>query len=660
MSGSTNNIRRTEPSVRQMKSCQSLIFLINRAMLLAITLLFAAWVVERVGIQLKPAISLPISIVLSSILLGSVSHRPALGKKIQIEGILALVVVCASILSINRLDAYPDLWAGFGSVVLLTELLLIGILVLRSRFGLFSSNNIQKWFINFCSSVVFFVYVPVLIQPSYGLLNLGDTTYHVLDEILAPLVGKLPYFDYSPQYTSIYGWLLVPLKTVGISATTTMSVVILLCNILIIAVPLLIVRIAMNVLSDISFLPAFLAVVSIMYVSGTANGASVQMKEFSTFGRAVPLLISFAILTAHFFSDARFKKWGPIVLGLSIGLAFLNNPEMGLLFLVCYLNSIAIPVIRRIASTKDLSFVVTTAFVVFVTYFLVGYVITGQIDPSSLIGIRLGGNSLYPEASIDLFGAHVVCIGLAIAAVSRGLQLQLSHSSSSIKIRISILEICSGLLLSGVLVKFFLFPVGPGVLQLLIPSLLSAIFLIADFGQDFRLTSISSWKQFVLLGPSFLIALLPIGALTQAPYPPDEYRRILFDHSGETDWSTTPGRPSDGWSISSLNESYDSLVQRVGDISADLDRDGVKVMYFGIFGNTIQLVTGVKNGLGIAAPESLRFGGNQLKLACLPVEHYQPKFVIVYQSDFPCSGYELSQHIDFQPFQIFVHLEQTP
>jgi hypothetical protein len=140
--------------------------------------------------------------------------------------------------------------------------------------------------------------------------------------------------------------------------------------------------------------------------------------------------------------------------------------------------------------------------------------------------------------------------------------------------------------------------------------------------------------------PLLLITLIPVGALLQVSNPIDEVRRITEDHLGETDWSTSPGRPVDGWTVDHLNLTYDELFLEVKRLFESLRLSEEEVMYFGYHGNTVELNTGIKNGIGIPSPESIRFGGNQVRLACAPISQNLPIAVIVYDTEFPCDGYQ--------------------
>jgi hypothetical protein len=118
----------------------------------------------------------------------------------------------------------------------------------------------------------------------------------------------------------------------------------------------------------------------------------------------------------------------------------------------------------------------------------------------------------------------------------------------------------------------------------------------------------------------------------------DELRRISGHYLNEIDWSSTPGRTSYGWSREGLAVER-NLLSEIESRSKTYLQQGLQVGYFGVFGNTVELVTGVENLTGIPAPESLRFGENQQRLACVPVNGAMVDVIFIYDTTFPCAGY---------------------
>ena len=629
------------PEATSMLDPRTIFYLFNRSILVAVPVLIVA---KFGGINLSSSVIpvLPPALtILSAVALG----RWRLGFQYELfrraECVASFFVLALSITSVDLLASVPELWSGFGTQVLVFAA--VGLLIAvngRKVFNKYANDKVRfrLWF-TLCT-IVLLMYLPVFIQPSYGLLNLGDTTYHVLDEMLAPVVGRFPYFDYSPQYTAIYGWLLSPLRWIPFSTEQEMNIIILVCNLLTVLVPLAVVGIVKNTINGVKAIFPLTAITVVLCVSGSMNGASSQLKEFSFFGRYLPVLLVILLLSHRSFSNLHHIGWRSVMfLGVLLGINLINNPEFGLLTIFALAAAFVVPICRDFSIGILFSGVITSASVLVIAYMFGGTIFAGSFDLQSVIGIRLGGSSLYPEASTKVFGVHLMSIGICMTGIARGLQIQLSGWSLGRSQQIAMLEILSSLFLAGVLYKFFLWPIGPGALQLLLPSLLVVVFLIADATEVNGSLGKLIDTPLSVAGPIFLVLALSVGALVQIPNPLDEFRRVTGNHAGSTNWSSTPGRVADGWSVKSLNEDYSSLIDVVSRVSGQLDQTRRSVAFFGMHGNAVELATGVRNVVGIAAPESMRFGGNQPYLACKPLSVVRPQYVIVYGTDFPCEGY---------------------
>jgi len=228
-------------------------------------------------------------------------------------------------------------------------------------------------------------------------------------------------------------------------------------------------------------------------------------------------------------------------------------------------------------------------------------------------------------------------MGLTVASIAHGLRLATNPVIESLKQCRGILAITTGLWMLALLAKYLLFghPVA-------LPPLFPGSFIIAGLLiGEIQITPLSreTLTNRMLALPLVFLAALPVGALWHAPDPRDELRRISGNYVGRTDWSRVPGRPSDGWTQEALSSAYGDFIGETERVAQNIDPNNDSIGYFGIFGHTVELLTGVNNVLGIPAPESLRFGVSQEKLACIPVDQKQPEYVLVFGSDFPCTGY---------------------
>ena len=601
----------------------------------------------------KFAVLLPGLVVVGSICLVFVRTEGVQRKSSYLSALVAVVAVLIAIVPVADSLRYPDLWSGFGlgpTAVSITATCLV--LFLRR----FRMSKILEWRFVGIASVLFTsvlaAYLPVFIQPPYGLLNLGDTTYHVLDEILAPLTGKVPYFNYSPQYTMIFGFLLFPLRIFAFDSDVQMNVIIIFCNLCIILVPICVVKTIRRLNPRVSRSLVATVFVALWCVSGPYNGSSIALKEFSNFGRFLPLVFSVYVLTICLGLESRqsLRKHG-VLLGVTLGLATLNNPEMGLLMLLAILVSLSVA-FRRFQDLRTLFWCATIFhFLVIFVYVFIGILLIPPFRIESVIGIRLDPGIVYSYVQLSSFGPHLLVFSVGAISLVWGLKQLILANPLRTQVQFSIIEISLGLVILGLTFKFLQRPIPENIPQIVVPVILAGLVLYADLKSTQQELIDLRMRKIPLVLPCLMIAFLPFGALLQMPYPKDELRRITNDFGGQTDWSSTPGRPADGWSRSHLNLSYENLIDEVNNFADDYQKSDV--VYWGLHGNTVELLTGVKNGLGIAAPESLRFGRFQTELACIPIVQSQPDAVIVYRSVFPCSGYHLSRLKELNGFEVW-------
>jgi hypothetical protein len=285
-----------------------------------------------------------------------------------------------------------------------------------------------------------------------------------------------------------------------------------------------------------------------------------------------------------------------------------------------------------------------------VGYYVVLVVFGKRPSLESWVGIRSGAKSLYGGGAIDAFGPHLIVMAIAVTAIALGLRGVRGSSVTSQEVLFRVASLSLGLWILALLVKFLLAPRAVDLPPLFIPTFIAFVIIIGHF----RINS-PSWNQLadrLQMLPMLFVAALPLAALWQFPDPLDELRRISGRYVNTTNWSSIPGRVSDGWSPTAL-KIYDDFITETSALAEKLESDGSRVGYFGIFGHTLELLTRVDNVLGIPAPESLRFGSSQEELACIPVDNRMPHFVIVYASPFPCSHYRLDSTSSTNKFLVY-------
>ncbi len=561
------------------------------------------------------------------------------------------ILLLASVTKIP-FEQVPGAWTGFGFIP--TMVSLFGSLVLlfyqqTSKHSSIRKNKSKKVKV-VIPMIVMAVYSLVYIQPPNGLINLGDTSYHVLDELLAPMLGSYPLSDYSPQYSGMLGWVLFPLKYFSLSGESIMLIIVIASNIFNLLIPLLVLLIVIAVFPKLPKMITFASFVVIWGVSGPSRGASIQLREFAHFGRFVPILIVVWVIVRMLNSHGFSRQQLSLIAGLASAFIVLGSPDYGLSFVIAFLLSLSLATYRKWIKLR-ISLLFTSGILIGITSYLIILTLSGKsLSLESWIGLRSGARSLYGGGEIDIFGPHLFVMAIAVAAIGFGVFRNLSSSSSEQEITFRVIILSIGLWMFALMVKYLLSPNPVALPQYFIPAFIAFLLIFGHLRLNSKATSHLLDRLNIL--PFFFVAALPLAALWNFPEPRDEFRRISGRHVNTTNWSSSPGRVSDGWSPSALKV-YDDFIVSTSILALEIDSDNFSVGYFGIFGHTIELLTGIDNVLGIPAPESLRFGSSQEKLACLPVDFRRPDFVIVYGSSFPCVGYSLDLSRSLEKFLVY-------
>jgi len=571
--------------------------------------------------------------------------------------LLALGVLLVASASKTPFPDQPGAWTGFGYRPTLASLILALLLLLFPQAAVpKASKKLVTILKVVIPAAVMIPYSLVYIQPPNGLINLGDTSYHVLDELLAPMLGSFPLSEYSPQYSGMLGWVLYPLKFLSLSGETTMLAVVIASNIFNLLIPLLVLLIVIGIFPSLPKMMTLAAFVVIWGVSGPSRGESVQLREFSNFGRFVPILFVIWIIVRMLNSHGASQQKLALMAGLASAFTVLGSPDFGLSFVAAFMFSLSMATYRKwVKGTIHFWFLSGMLFGI-VSYCLI-LMLSGKAPSlASWIGLRGGAKSLYGGGEVDVFGPHLIVMAIAVTSIAFGLGGIHSNSKTNqeIPFRITILSV--GLWTLILLVKYFLAPHPIDLPPHFIPSFIAFVLITGRLRIDSPACGHLS-KRLLMLPVLFVLAL-PIAALWHFPEPRDELRRISGRYVNTTNWSSTPGRVSDGWSPNALKK-YDDFIINISVLAKKIQSEDDSIGYFGIFGHTIELLTGVDNVLGIPAPESLRFGPSQETLACVPVISRKPHFIIVYSPSFPCSNYSLNLKYSLDKFLVYERVDSS-
>ena len=608
--------------------------------------------------QSLPLVILPF-IVLTGTILGffRIPWKP--GRTVtQILGILGCISIFFAILPDSDLGLNLEFWTGYGPVptfIAAISSLLISYFITRAHQADRVTWRKLSFVFSLVSVLVVVLYLPIFIQPPNGLLNFGDTSYHVVDELLAPFSGRIPYSDYSPQYSGALGWILAPLRLLPLSGESVMKVVIIYCNFFGIFLPLATSVILKLLIPQAKILIIVAASLTTCFASGSFGGSSTMLKEFAYTSRLVPVLatlLAFSFLLRNLKSPSTL---GAVLTGVLIATSILNNGDVGLAFGLSTLIVVAI-----LATTGHLTRHTSLAIAVGSMFSILAYIAMGQITGNpihldSYIGLRsIPARDLYQSFPLHAAGIHVLVISVGVASVATGIRLLHLHQADALHISRAVILLIIGLLLTSMLVRFAIRPIPQGIQALLIPTFIAGTILTVTGLRELHFTPHK--PAFPLLLVLSLLLSIPIGASWQFPNTKDELKRISGNFVGQTEWSSSPGRVIDGYSLDALNRS-DGFISSISSIVRSLPRTS-SIAYFGVHGHTVQLLTNTENALGIPAPESLRFGGTQVALACRPFTESMFDYVLVYSSTFPCGGYTLDPSSSRGAVQVFVRSDE--
>lgn len=582
---------------------------------------------------------------------------------------IATILLLATSISIRvPFDDIPnELWEGFGPWVLLLCLLMTAITVhaRSSQYSIGVSRQQKRVFLVVISAI-YLVYLPTYLQPPGGIININDTTYHVLDEMLAPLSGQLPHSTYMPTYTAMFGWVLAPLSFFNLNPSTVMVLTIVAANIFFLSIPILIAIAIKRLEPRVPVLVVPLFVVPLLGISGRMNGSSTVLSGFSTFGR---FFFPYLVLTiAAYALTARSRKgglYGYVLFGIFTAVALFNNADFCFSFVVATFISLATAFFtRQIRGIKILLFGAGFAG------FALSYVLILQIGGrgfdlkmySSLVLLGQKGDLYFYEMA--KFGPHLLVFISAVSTVGLGVAMALQERrkpSSGGSPALNIMLLQSGLWTLALLMMFAVRPIIPfATQQLLLPMMFNFMLIaIAAFRNDTWRIDRGSIPRVLRSLPLTVVLALPIASIIQLPNPIDEAKRVS-GHARHADWSSTPGRaPADGWTPQILRQQGTlhhpgPWLEAIENFRASYRGDSDDLGYFGYMGNTVQLITGIKNVMGVSGPEHMRFGPYFEEQGCAPIARLKPRIVVVYASPVPCTSLQYLQSDSSGLLQIYL------
>ena len=572
------------------------------------------------------------------------------------------VVVCVTALSYRPSAQFPYLWHGFGWLPVIGALASV---ILISFYRTFeeslrqdskqTTNQVKhlKKLVNFTLiAIVSFVYGPMLVQTSSGIINGSDATHQVLEEISGPLVGNFPAVNYLGTYTSLLGLPLALLRPFHLPGGFLMSVVLTWVAILTLGTVLMVFDLARRVMPQVWSGVLLLATCATVLVTGKWGSASSNVESMSMIpGRTfLPVLLCFLIYMAtRSVVGGTSSKWF-VAVGVVGVVAGLNNVEFGAPALVAAaVVSIAVGARLRKFWSVIGGFLVGSGAAV-ATYVLFSFLVKGPYDFWFRVGVYAGEN-YSPGEIFPTWSLHNVLLAIFVAAIVVGLVAIAQSTKSSAQQRtmaigamtvfsgfwgLAAFPYCAYRCTSGMYMSTQVY---------LIPSFLCVVgcfSLVKDGRPPLSERQFGSRLSAV---PLSVLVVLGLTITIQAPNPIDEWIRVS-GNGLTTGWSTYGDRaPANEWNKRKIDWLDVQAVVAARDIIPSKN-----VGYFGYMGNSVQLATGLRNYSGINSGEVLMIKGTATirRLACVKLDRSPPQYLIVVGFELPCHGYRRSS-FDISP-----------
>ena len=563
---------------------------------------------------------------------------------------ISLAVLVSSITYTQTYVPMPnEFWEGFGPLGAATVIVLSGLVFSLRLTHKLRNYALAKLIFRVVIITLCALYLLNLVQPNNGFLNINDQTYIVLDEFLAPLSGWTPNSDYLPTYTGLLGYLFYPLTFFDVGPEATMNLIVLFANIATVSVLFIVSALLRTFLPTVVRTTLLLATLALVSVTARQNQSVSVFHNFGWFGRHLIPILAIYILTLGL---KRRKGQTHLILILSSAtlsaIAVLNNPDYGLLFGVAVVFSLALLTLL-LPPYRQTWLIFLGGFVAAMfTYLLVLSLSNNpwRLDYYLALVSQATEGDVYAFSALDVLGPHLLVLGVFCATLCFALMKLLRFRKSvpsnleSLDVALISCAIVSSTWSILTMQKFFTSPHTIGVSYYFVNAVLCGGLLLAMMRYPQSLTSpLGGRRNLAILFPIVAISILPFASILHAANPYDELKRVS-GRAQSFNWSFNPLRPpADSWNPSDLRQrgTLHFPTRWLSSIE-DLFRTGEykksEFGYFGYMGNTVQLITGVKNLTATSAPELFRFGQFFLDAGCSTITSQdlleEINFVIVF------------------------------
>lgn len=436
-----------------------------------------------------------------------------------------------------------SLWFGFGVSIALAS---AAVSPWVSRTISRPSGSTIRFLALTSTAVVIFFYLPLLIQPPWGLIDPYHSNY-VINEVLAQGSGVVPLGNQIPQYTSLLGWPLSPvvalLKSTGHVEWTYFAASMYLSFLAVVTV-IGVVYTAWRTLPKRLRAIAALVTVPLILVK-------VQPPE-TTFGSIAGLFSAIPVRTLPQVGLGIALLWccshpskGRVALVAAVtSLSAINNFEFGFPTAVAALLVLILITsgFTRLARLKILGLFACVVLGLAAAYLLVVQLLVGTVHPSFWLSFALTFASGFGAIEMPVFGTHILVLAVLGAGIVTGsLGLYSTRVSSAIaqvprevahQRGAAVIATFFGLTGYGAFGYYVGRSVTSGQLQIFLLNL--ALVTVASLSLV-RIPTIFASRSYSRTARSLVLALpasLAFVAILQAPNPQYEWSRILEPKSG--------------------------------------------------------------------------------------------------------------------------------
>lgn len=512
-------------------------------------------------------------------------------------------------------------WAGLGPRVAIAAVLVAGAaLVAVRRGGLPARRSVGRAIPWLAAAAVAGTYLPSMTQFSGGIIDLfGAST--VFNEMLLARSGITPSGDFAAQYSSLLGWPIA--LTRGLGAQATMTAVLAWLWLLTLAQMAALVVVVRRLHPRVARPLAVLGACSLVLMKGSARSRvtdSLAATFFSMPSRSWFACVA-AALVATMACSARRRAAAVVALGALVPLAAMNNLEFGGPTAAAAVLAIVLARRAGLLARRD---VVRAATAAVATLVVVLAALAIWASPFSLdtwsAMVRAQGSGGYMNVPMPREGTWLVAFGVLAGAGVVGVRLAWSRHGND-AVRAAAVVAAYGAAWGLLSAPYYSGRSWPSHVQIFfIPVTICLAALAALARESGGMAAVRALPRAALpsLAPLGLALALPLAALTIAPSPSTEWRRAT---GGGAEWSVA-------------SQSATRVVRSVEIALARYALPLEETVYLGDqYAGTVELLTGLRNGLATNSLEYSLVSAGMRELGCRRLPALAPRWVVVQNDD---------------------------